>query len=402
MKPPSEFFQLLDPPADFDARPAIETLLNWAGENRASDLHLRPDGGSVEILQRVDGVLARCCELDSAVYERLLVGIKNMARLASYKKSIPQDGHIKLSGLEVRVATAPTYTGEKVVFRLAHRDRDLPDLGALGLTSETEERIRRLVERPEGLILATGPSGSGKTTTLLAVMRWLYAKHLKEHRARLNVVTLEDPVECVIPEFSQTEIRKAQGYDFADGLRSLLRQDPDLLFVGEIRDRETASAVIQTGLTGHLVFSSVHARDSVGVIPRMLELGAEPYQLAAGLAGVVYQRLLRKLCQECRREAAPDPDLESERKSLGLEEAPHWTAPGCNQCDGTGYRGRQAVAEVLKVDEGLTQLILDKAPLEELRLRAASAGTVPLRLEGLARVAEGRTSYQEVCRLIPC
>lgn len=373
-----QFSRLVSPVDSFDARPAVAELMRFASEQRASDLHLSPRAKSVELALRQDGVLRRQAEVSPEVYQRLLVGIKNMAKLASYKKSVPQDGSMQIEGLEVRVATAPTVFGERVVMRLLARTSAPPDLSSLGFTAAELTSLQTLVDRPQGLILATGPAGSGKTTTLLALMRWLYAAHRERMRqdgqASLSVVTLEDPVEFVVPEFHQTEIAEAMGMTFAEGLRSILRQDPEVVLVGEIRDQETARAAVQAGLSGHLVFSTLHAPDTVGVIPRLLELGVAPYQLGAALVGVISQRLLRQVCA-C-------------------------SAAGCDKCDGSGYRGRTAVPEILPFTEDLAQLVLDQAPLRGLRAAAVAAGMRGLREVALERVRDGLTDEAEVRRVL--
>lgn len=376
---PEEFTRLTTPSESFDARPALATMLRWAEQQRASDLHLSPRADSVELSLRQDGVLRRQADLPPAVYARLLVGLKNMAKLASYKKSVPQDGSMQIEGVEVRVATAPTVFGERVVMRLLARSQEPPELSQLGFTDTELTALQALVARPQGLILATGPAGSGKTTTLLALMRWLYATHRKRMRsdaqASLSVVTLEDPVEFVVPEFHQTEIAEAMGMTFAEGLRSILRQDPEVVLVGEIRDEETARAAVQAGLSGHLVFSTLHAPDSVGVIPRLLELGVAPYQLGAALSGVLSQRLLRKICPSC-------------------------SGHRCPSCDGSGYRGRTAVPEILAFDEELAQLVLDQAPLRDLRAVAHNNGMRTLRESATERVRAGLTDEAEVRRVL--
>jgi type II secretory ATPase GspE/PulE/Tfp pilus assembly ATPase PilB-like protein len=378
----AEFQQLTSPIDAFDARPAVAYLLRRARELGASDLHLSPREQSVEIALRQDGVLRRQGELDSAVYGRLLVGLKNMARLASYKKSLPQDGAMQLEGLEVRVATAPTVFGERAVLRLLGHTARPPELDRLGFFPAELKALRDLADRPQGLVLATGPAGSGKTTTLLAMMRWLYATHrarMSDPRASLSVVTLEDPVEMVVPEFHQTAIASAGGMTFAEGLRSMLRQDPEVVLVGEIRDPETARAAVQAGLSGHLVFSTLHAKDAVGVVPRLLEMGVEPYQLSAALAGVVSQRLVRRLCPSCQGQAGKE----------------------CAACQGSGYQGRTAIAEILTLDDDLAQLILDRAPLRTLRGSALEKGMQSLAEAARSRLENRVTDAVELARIVP-
>jgi general secretion pathway protein E len=387
---PAGLSPLLTPPNSFDARPAVEWLVQHACEHAASDVHMRPTAQHVEVLWRRDGVLSHAFDLPTETYERLLVGLKNMGRLASYKHSIPQDGRMRLDDLEVRIATTPTHHGEKAVLRLLRPPSRSLELADLGFPAATLERLHRLIEQPQGLVLATGPAGSGKTTTLFAALRHLYGRHREQMRpaqdATLNVVTLEDPIECVVPEFTQTQIQDAAGMTFASGLRSLLRQDPDVILVGEIRDGETAEAAVQCSLTGHLVFSTVHARDSVGVIPRLREMGVAPYLLAASLCGVIYQRLLRRLCEKCRRDT-------------GEASAP-FEAAGCTTCGGTGYRGRFPAAEVLLADATLRQLILDAAPLGALR-QCGFADSPDLWASAHAAIANGLTSLDEARRCCP-
>lgn len=393
------FQDLLVPVDSFDARPVVAALVALALEEGASDLHLRPTEGRVEVLLRRDGILSARLELSPQAYARLLVGLKNMARLASYKKSIPQDGRLDVEGTEVRVATVPTHFGEKVVLRFLHPDRHRLEMDGLGFTARELERLQRMVDRPQGLVLATGPAGSGKTTTLFAALRWRFARHRALLGAELNVVTLEDPIETAVPEFTQSPILPERGMTFASGLRSILRQDPEVILVGEIRDGETASAAVQCSLSGHLVLSTLHARDSLGVIPRLLEMGTEAYLLAASLEGVISQRLVRRLCPECRRTLPPPPALARERREHDLPaDAPCWEAVGCAECHGMGFSGRTAVPELLEVDDDLRQGILDRAPLRALRERAS---LVPLRRAALERVASGVTSWAEVQRTIP-
>ena len=400
--PPADFAALLEPPDDFDARPVVARLVAHADRIGASDLHLRPNGTAVEVLARLDGVLARRFDLPLTVYDRILIGLKNMARMASYRKAVPQDGRLLLDGADVRVATTPTHFGEKVVLRFVRAGSNLHTLDTLGLQPREEQQLREVVEQPQGLVLATGPAGSGKTTTLYAIIRHLMSRHRQRlapmQGATLNVVTLEDPIECILPEITQTPIAVEMGMTFASGLRSMLRQDPEVLLVGEIRDRETATAAVQCGLTGHLVLSTLHARNSVGTIPRLRELGVEPYLLGASLSGAIYQRLLRRLCASCRRASTDTPAQVALRRAAGLPEGPCYEAVGCAACDGTGYQGRSVVAEVLRADDGLRQLILDGAPMARLEEHAGESGMQPLDSAALVRVAQGVTSWDEVDR----
>lgn len=392
---------MLEPVHDFDARPVVEQLLTLAQEAGASDLHLRPSQDKVEVLMRLDGVLQWRFDLPSEPYPRLLVGVKNAARLASYKKAIPQDGRLTHNGTDMRVATTPTHFGEKVVVRLVAGAGQLPEISDLGFSPAELQILQTMVCQPQGLILATGPAGSGKTTTLLSLLSWLVDSHKKRYGAALNVVTLEDPIESVLPDLTQTSLAPEMGMTFASGLKSLLRQDPEVILVGEIRDSETAAAVTSCSLTGHLVCSTLHTRDAVGVIPRMLEMGVAPYQLAAGLVGVISQRLLRKLCPSCREPSSVPSGLrkESQAAEIGLETI--FRAKGCGDCLGTGYQGRTALPEILPLDDTLRQGILDRTSLKALVEHGRTLGMISLRQAGLARVADGTTSYEELCRVLP-
>ena len=377
----------MQPDDSFDTRPVVSYLIRYALSRGASDIHLSPLSGRVELALRLDGVLRHQFDLPRPVYERLLVGLKNSAKLVSYKRSTPQDGALSVEGCDVRLAVAPTVHGERVVARLLYQVSEPKNLHRLGFTDPELAKLESLIDRPQGLFLATGPAGSGKTTTLISLMTRLV--ELRKQRVandpsyRCSVVTLEDPVEYVVPEFHQTAINVKAGMTFAEGLRSILRQDPELILVGEIRDKETAQAVVQAGLSGHVVFSSLHANDSAGVVPRLFELGVEPYQLSAALSGIVCQRLLRVLCTQCKRKVGEC-----------------YEPVGCEQCLGSGYSGREAVPEILKVDETFQDLILKRASLQSLRQAAVAAGTVMLGESAMQRVIAGSTSLAEVRRVV--
>lgn len=384
---PSELTNLLNPEDSFDTRPVVGFLIRFALSHGASDIHLSPLPDRVEVGLRVDGVLRHQFDLSVGVHQRLVVGLKNSAKLVSYKRSTPQDGALTMEGCDVRIAVAPTIHGERVVARLLYQVSEPKNLHRLGFDEGELRTLERLVDRPQGLFLATGPAGSGKTTTLISLMIRLV--ELRKQRVsndpsyRSSVVTLEDPVEYVVPEFHQTSINAQAGMTFGEGLRSILRQDPELILVGEIRDRETARAVVQAGLSGHVVFSSLHADDAVGVVPRLLELGVEPYQLSAALSGIVCQRLLRRLCPHCK-----------------VSQGAFWEPSGCEQCSQSGYLGRIAVPEILRVTEEFQDLVLKRASLHDLRESAGRNGTVPLWESAFSRVKHGETSRAEVERVI--
>ena len=384
---PEPLRALLEPPEKFDTRPVVSFLVRLALSQGASDMHLSPLADRVEVGLRLDGVLRHQFDLEPAVYKRLLVGLKNSAKLVSYQRSTPQDGSIQVEGCDVRLAVAPTVHGERVVARFLRDLSEPKSIQELGFSAQELIALEKLVDRPQGLFLATGPAGSGKTTTLISLM--MYLVELRKQRTandpsyRTSVVTLEDPVEYVVPGFHQTAIKVKAGMTFAEGLRSILRQDPEMILVGEIRDRETAQAVVQAGLSGHLVFSSLHANDCVGAIPRLLELGVEAYQLSAALSGIVCQRLLRRLCPDCKEKVSES-----------------YEPRGCEACHHSGYLGRGAVAEILTVDEDFQELILARAPLKEMRGQAVKGQTRFLKESAAERVRQGWTSRAEMVRVL--
>jgi general secretion pathway protein E len=291
----------------------------------------------------------------------------------------------------VRVSTIPTAHGERVVLRLLDRQAARLDLATLGMDAATLARLDRLIRAPHGIVLVTGPTGSGKTTTLYAALRRLDARSL-------NIMTVEDPVEYDLDGISQTPVHGRIEMSFARALRGILRQDPDVVMVGEIRDLETAQVAVQAGLTGHLVFSTLHTQDSTSAVTRLVDMGVEPFLLASGLTGVVAQRLVRCLCTECRREIALSPQQAAEA-GLPAGTSRVWRAGGCNACGGTGYRGRTGLYELMPMDDALRARIHDRAPEARLREQAVASGMVTLREDGVRRVLAGDTSLEELLRV---
>ncbi|MBC7325873.1 MAG: type II/IV secretion system protein, partial [Moorella sp. (in: Bacteria)] len=316
-----------------------------------------------------------------------------MARLDIAEHRLPQDGRIQLkldsAPVDVRVATMPTVWGEKVVCRLLDARRGVLDLDKLGFSPCNLERFKRLISRPHGLVLVTGPTGSGKTTTLYAALNYINDR-------RRNIVTLEDPVEYLLPGISQTAVNPRAGLTFSSGLRALLRQDPNVIMVGEIRDQETAAMAVRAAVTGHLVFSTLHTSDAPGALTRLMDMGVDPYLVAAAVAGVVSQRLLRVICPECR-EGYVLGDEYPEGRALNL---PVGTTlrrgRGCPSCRHTGYRGRQAVHEVMAVTPAIRRLVERQAGPDEIRQAARAGGMIPLEKDARQRVLDGVTSVAEV------
>ncbi|NCQ25175.1 MAG: type II secretion system protein GspE [Rhodobacteraceae bacterium CG17_big_fil_post_rev_8_21_14_2_50_63_15] len=375
----------------------VNQLLRRAVRAGASDLHVEPNETGLRARMRVDGMLQSVLDRQDVPVRRVVSRLKVMAGLDISETRLPQDGHIALRlggrAIDVRVSTLPGNYGERVVMRVLDRSAGLMPLADLGLRPDQVAVLERMAERPNGIILATGPTGSGKTTTLYSLLQ------LANDEVR-NILTAEDPIEYDLPGISQSQINAEIGMTFAAGLRAALRQDPDIILVGEIRDQETASVAAQASLTGHLVFSSLHANGSVGAVVRLRDLGLDDFLIAATLRGVIAQRLLRKLCTTCRRAAPPSPAEAAHFSATGLavpDEIHH--AVGCEKCNGTGYAGRVGVFEILEVSEALRAAI-DKGQSEIEMKRLAMAPDQTLFGQALYQVAAGRTSLAESLRVV--
>ncbi len=375
----------------------VNLLIETAVTQEASDIHLEPFEDSLRVRYRIDGLLfdqeSPPRRLQAAVTSR----VKLMAEMNIAERRLPQDGRIRVTvggrRVDIRVSTVPTVHGESIVMRLLDRSTIFMPLEQLGFAPATQRLFERLIRRPHGIILATGPTGSGKTTTLYAGLDKINAPDKK-------IITIEDPVEYQLKGVNQIPVRPKIGLTFANGLRHIVRQDPDIIMVGEIRDLETAEIAIQAALTGHLVFSTLHTNDAPGAITRLQDMGCEPYLVASVLEGVLAQRLMRKICAACRVPTAPNPaDLHALGIREPLEAAPLFKGAGCEQCRGTGYRGRTGVYELFVITEEVRGLILRKAPTGEIRRRAAERGMVTLREDGWAKVKVGVTTVEEVLRV---
>jgi general secretion pathway protein E len=382
----------------------VNSTLYDALKLQASDIHLECDAGCLHVLCRIDGVLVPLTQVQGQeMAEQVISRIKVMAELDIAERRIPQDGRFKVRvndrEIDFRVSVMPNIFGEDAVLRLLDRQSLTEQakslrLDNLGLDALTMAGIRRLAARPHGMLLVTGPTGSGKTTTL-------YAAITEIHTGRDKIVTIEDPVEYRLPRVLQIPVNEKKGLTFARGLRSILRHDPDKIMVGEIRDGETAQIAVQAALTGHLVFTTVHANNVFDVLGRFLHMGVDAYSFAAALNGIVAQRLLRINCPHCAVEVQPAPQ-EIEAAGLTAEQVQGWTfkaGQGCGHCRGAGYKGRKAVAEVLLLDDGLRELIAGKAPISVLKERAAQAGLQPLQQAAWQWVARGETTLEEVARV---
>jgi len=385
---------LLDSQDDAPIIRLINGLISEAIGQAASDIHIEPAEHAVIVRLRIDGVLREVLQAPARLRSRLVSRIKVMARLDIAEKRLPQDGRISLSlggrGVDVRVSTLPSRYGERVVMRLLDKDQGLRSLDALGMDADLLSRFKAALQTPNGIVLVTGPTGSGKTTTLYAAL------NLLNDRSR-NILTVEDPIEYAVEGVGQTQVNAKIGMTFAAGLRAILRQDPDIVMVGEIRDAETAQIAVQASLTGHLVFSTVHTNDAVAAITRLKDMGVEPYLLASTLRAIVAQRLVRRLCSACKKPAVVGPQEKAMLRCVGAEDAPVFEGVGCPQCRGSGYVGRIGLYEFVVVDDEIRRQIHAGATEQEMAAHAFRAND-PLLYSGLRYVAAGVTSLSDVLR----
>jgi len=376
----------------------VNRLILNAIELRASDIHFEPFESEFKVRYRIDGVLndveAPPKRLQSAIISR----VKIMAKLDISERRLPQDGRtkLKIGGKEIdfRISTIPTLFGESVVMRILDRDTLVLDLRQLGFPDHLLDRYLKLVAQPHGMVLVTGPTGSGKTSTLYATLSRINSPENK-------IITLEDPVEYQLKGINQIQVVPKIGLTFAGGLRSIVRQDPDIILVGEIRDRETAETAVQSALTGHLLFSTLHTNDATGAVTRMLDMGVESFLLSSTLLGVLAQRLVRLLCPACKTPLRPAPD-ELEAMGIAPSEAADldfYGPAGCDDCRGTGFKGRTAIFEYLKIDDDIRREINAHADTERIKQVAVEKGMVPLRRDGWHKVARGLTTLAEVLKV---
>jgi general secretion pathway protein E len=388
---------LLDDSAQAPVIRMINALLLQALRERASDLHFEPYEARAVVRFRIDGMLRDIVEPPRALHGALVSRLKIMAGLDIAEKRLPQDGRIALKlgdrQVDVRVSTLPTGAGERVVLRLLDQEAARLDLAALGMSDVTLDAIDRLIRQPHGILLVTGPTGSGKTTTLYAALSRL-------PRGSANMMTVEDPIEYAIDGVAQTQVNARIDLTFARALRSILRQDPDVIMIGEIRDLETAQIAVQASLTGHLVLATLHTNDAASAITRLADMGVEPYLLASSLLGVLAQRLVRTLCTHCKSVSPPSDGERRLHEDLGLPAATAvWQAAGCEHCNQSGFSGRTGVYELLQIDDTLRRLIHDGAGELALRDAALRAGMQRLRGDGARLIAAGTTSLTELTRV---
>ncbi len=397
-----ELGKLKDPDAnDQHIVNIVDWLLQYAFDQRASDIHIEPRREQGNIRFRIDGVLCQIYELPPAVINAVTSRLKILARMDLAEKRRPQDGRIKTMSpdgveVELRLATMPSAFGEKLVMRIFDPDVLLRSFENLGLVDDDYERWQSMTQRPNGILLVTGPTGSGKTTTLYSTLKQLATQ-------QVNVCTIEDPIEMVEPAFNQMQVQKKIDLDFASGVRALMRQDPDIIMVGEIRDAETAEMAVQAALTGHLVISTVHTNDAPSAVSRMLELGVPAYLIRATVIGIMAQRLVRTLCEHCKTATTIDTDVWSELTQPWNVAKPNkvFQAGGCLECRNTGYYGRQGIYEILPLSRDLSQLVVEDFNLDELRQSGMREGMRTLRLAGAKKIAAGYTTPEEVLRVTP-
>jgi len=378
----------------------VDLVVKSAIKSRASDIHVEPMEKGVLIRHRLDGLLKEVMDLPKWVHEGLIARLKIMAGMDIAEKRLPQDGRLRANAedgtdVDFRVSTLRTLFGEKVVMRVLDHRKGVPALEEIGLSATALEELRVFLRHQHGMILVVGPTGSGKTTTLSSSLREVQSE-------RTNIITIEDPIEYQIPGVNQTQINDKIKLTFASALRSILRQDPDVILLGEIRDGETAKIAMQAAQTGHLVLSTLHTDDAPSVVTRLADIGAEPFVIASALVGVVAQRLVRRLCVHCRRQYTPPADV---LRSMNITEAdaasiPFYKAVGCDHCNHTGYRGRIGIYEVMRVTDKVRRLIAARATEDQIRDAAVSTGMVTLGEDGLAKVKSGVTTPEELLRVV--
>jgi len=395
----------------------VKKILEYAVRLRASDIHIEPSENDTRIRYRVDGILEEKLRLERQYHAALVSRIKILSNIKIDEKRIPQDGRFNFKSddgeVDLRISTLPTVHGEKVVMRLLRKNSRVPSLPDLGLRGKALKNLSEAVNIPHGIILITGPTGSGKTTTLYSLLT-------KINTPRVNIVTLEDPVEYQMVGINQVQTNSQAGLTFASGLRSFLRQDPNIIMVGEIRDEETAGLAVQASLTGHLVFSTIHTNSAAGALPRLIDMKAEPFLLASSMTAIVAQRVLRKICDNCRVSYAPElavlQDIKSvlgklyegfTKSNLNLTELAKkqntemllFKGQGCEKCSNTGYLGRIAIFEVLPVTNGVAKLILERSDAATIERKAVDEGMIQMKQDGYLKVLEGVTTIEEVIRV---
>lgn len=381
----------------------VDKLVEQAHLRGASDIHIDPSRDAFRMRLRVDGVLQESWELPKHIHPEIISRIKILAGMRTDEHQATQDGrfrHIFPNGetLDMRVSIAPTYHGENVVLRLLSDNAANYTLEMLGFSEGDQEKILTAIKRPHGMILATGPTGSGKTTTLYTLIKML-------NSADISIITIEDPIEYAVEQVEQIQVNARAGLTFANGLRSILRQDPNIIMVGEIRDAETASIAVNTALTGHLLLSTLHTNDAATTLPRLLDMGIDAYLVASTINIAIGQRLVRKTCEKCKEEVTITKVVEENLAAIPLKNPVKegdlfYRGSGCEACGGSGYSGRLCISEVLVANQGIREAIMQKASSAELRKLAIKGGMTTMLEDGFAKARAGRTSIEEVLRVV--
>ena len=376
----------------------VDALLSDGVKRGASDIHFEPEQGFLRIRYRIDGVLRQIRSLHKNYWSAMVVRLKVISGMNIAESRAPQDGRISLTlsgrSIDFRVSAQPTTHGENVVLRILDRQKGIVALEDLGLQENELKMLRLMIARPEGIILVTGPTGSGKTTTLYSILNHVNTEGV-------NIMTLEDPVEYPMAMIRQTSVNETAKLDFATGIRSMMRQDPDVILVGEIRDQETAEMAFRAAMTGHQVYSTLHTNSAIGAIPRLQDLGVLPDIMSGNIIGVVAQRLMRRLCLHCKEPYHPEDPLT--RRVLGVDadwRGEIFRAVGCDECDNTGYKGRVAIMELFKLDSDMDELIARRATGREIREAARKTGFRTLAEDAISRVIDGQTSLDEISRIV--
>lgn len=373
----------------------VQQMIEQAVRLGASDIHVDPMETQLAIRYRIDGQLRNERTIPKSMQGVIIARLKILGNLNIAERRLPQDGRIKMlvdgQTIDIRLSSLPTVHGEKIVMRLLDLAEGVKGLDKLGMTEQTLSLFRRMIEKQHGMVLLTGPTGSGKTTTLYSALQHL-------NREETNIITVEDPVEYTLDGVNQMQVHPAAGLTFARGLRSILRQDPNIIMVGEIRDLETAEFAIRASLTGHLVFSTLHTNDAVSTVVRLRDMGIEPYLIASSLIGIVAQRLVRCICPDCKTAYTPDRQEMIYLERLGIQTDKLYRGNGCGTCGKTGYRGRMAVHEALLISDDLRTAIVEGRSIHELRRMAKEQGMTPLFADGIQKALEGQTTLQEIIR----
>ena len=393
-------YQSLTADGDEYTQPVVRlvgALLMDAVKRGASDIHFEPEFAFLRIRYRIDGVLQQVRSLHKSYWPGIAVRLKVISGMDIAETRAPQDGRLNMNlcgrPIDFRVSAHPTIHGENIVLRVLDRERSIIPLERMGLRTSTLEQLQLMMTRPEGILIVTGPTGSGKTTTLYSLLS-------HQNTEAVNIMTLEDPVEYPVSQMRQTSVAEVNKIDFANGIRSIMRQDPDIILVGEVRDADTATMAFRAAMTGHQVFTTLHTNSALGAFPRLLDIGISPDIMAGNIIGVVAQRLVRVLCPHCKESAKPSDD---QRKILGVkvnEAIQIYKHKGCKRCNQTGYRGRMAIMELLRIDSDMDSLIARRAHFDELRKVALDKGFNTLADDGVRRILEGYTSIEEVMRVI--